>query len=451
MLLTDKYKLKMREALVLALPIIAGQVGQVLMGFFDTVQIGGLGSTYIAGAGFANNVYWVVNLLGLGILFAVSPLVSESLGEKKSWKAIGVFRSGLKISLIVSALFTAVMFIIKQNIGIFHESETLNALAVRYLNVINYSTVFMLLFTLGNQFMNGLGRPKVGMIMTLGGLLLNIFLNWVLIYGKLGFPALSIEGTALATTISRAAMAAGILIFIWRDKKIKQLRDEFLKHEDRKKSYVLPIMKIGVPAGLQFFWEVAAFSAGQIMSGWLGDQYLASHQISIGLASITFMVITGIASAGTIMTGFSFGAKDLEGIKIAGNTVFILTVLFEICFALFFVLFKSMLPQLYTSDAEVIAISSSVLVFAAIFQISDGMQAVAAGALRGIQDVKIPAVIAFISYWMVMIPACYLLAFTYHLGIKGIWIGFIVGLTVAAVLQLVRFKIKLGKIQFTDL
>src|ERR1043165_4840252 len=430
--LSPIYKAKAWEALKLASPIILGQLGQVLMGFFDTVQIGGLGPTYIAGAGFANSTYWVVNLLGLGILFAVSPLVSEALGEQHRWKSIGVLRSGAKIAVLVSALLMVLMYFTTKHIDIFRETATTNALAIRYLHVINYSTPFMLLYTLGSQFLNGMGRTKPGMIITVSGLALNVFLNWVLIYGNLGAPALSIEGTALATMISRILMSVAIFIYIWRDKQVRQLQHEFANSPVHDKSYALQIFKIGVPAGLQFFWEVAAFNAGQIMSGWIGDTYLAAHLISIGLASITFMIIQGIASAGTIMTGYSFGAKDREGIRVAGNTIFILTALVEAVFAIFFITLKTFLPTLYTNDAEVITIASSVLVFAAIFQVSDGLQAAAAGALRGIQDVTYPAVIAFVSYWMVMIPACCLLAFKLGLGLKGIWIGFIVGLTLAA-------------------
>ena len=343
------------------------------------------------------------------------------------------------------------MFIITAHLDIFKESEAVNGLATRYLGILNFSTLFMLLFTAGKQFMDGMGRTKIGMYITLGGLLLNIFLNWILIYGNWGAPALGIEGTAIATSIARVLMTIAILVFIWRDKQIKKLREEFQNSEVKDKSYVVEIIRIGVPAGLQFFWEVAAFSAALIMSGWLGEQYLASHQIAISLASVTFMVLTGIAAAGTIMTGFSYGAKDLEGIRMAGNTILVLTLIIELIFAILFLILKDTLPLLYTDNAEVISIASAMLVFAAFFQVSDGFQAAAAGALRGIQDVTIPAIIAFISYWIIMVPLCYVLAFNFHLGLSGIWIGFIVGLTIAAVLQIGRFKLKVRSMKFKEL
>lgn len=445
------YKKSFREVIVLALPIIGGQLGQVLMGFFDTLQVSGLGSTYIAASGFANTVYWVTNLLGLGILFGISPLVSEAFGEKNEWKAIGVYRSGIKITIGISVVFFALMLLVMNNIELFRQTDNINKLSLQYLRIVNYSTPFALLFTAGKQFLDGMGRTTVGMAITIVGLAVNVLLNWMFIYGNLGCAAMGIEGAAWATASARFVMALAIFGFIWYDKQVRQLRTESAVRNLQHKSYVWQILKIGVPSGLQFFMEVSAFSAGQIMSGWLGENYLASHQIAINLASVTFMVLTGIAAAGTIMTGFAYGAKDHEGIRKAGYTVFILTFFIELVFALFFLVFSDVLPKLYTNNAEVISIASSLLVLAAFFQMSDGLQAAAAGALRGIQDVRIPMVIAFVSYWLVMVPASYFLAFIAGYGIRGLWMGFIAGLSMAAVLLMLRFRHKAKTIEFEEL
>ncbi len=450
MILSETYRQKIKEALTLALPIIAGQLGQVLMGFFDTVQIGGLGHEYIAASGFANGIYWMTILAGMGILFAVSPLVSEAFGENKGYKSIGVLISSLVVSLVLTVVFMIIIWLMAANLSVLKHSETDTVLGGKFLYLVNYSTGFVFFFMAAKQFLDGMGRTKIGMQITLAGLVLNCFLNWVLIYGRFGLPQMGIEGAAIANGISRALMTIAILIYIWRDEQVRELRKEFVKHIDASLSYVKPILLIGIPAGLQFFWEVAAFNAGQIMSGWISTSAEAAHMIAIGLASITFMVATGISASGTIMIGYSFGAKDKEGIRIAGNTVILLTLLIEIVFAVFFFSCHALLPELYTDHAEVISIASYMLLFAAVFQISDGLQATAAGALRGMQDVTYPAVIAFISYWLIMIPACYLLTFTFHFGLKGIWVGFIIGLTVAAVLQLVRFKYVLKKLQFEE-
>ncbi|MBL0309783.1 MAG: MATE family efflux transporter [Bacteroidetes bacterium] len=450
MLLSEIYRNKAREALRLALPIIIGQLGQVLMGFFDIIQIGGLGQEYIAGGGFANSIYWMTNLLGMGILFAISTLVSEVYGEKQNWKAMAVYRSGIKVALVLSVLFTGAMMLITTNIHWFGQDKVVDQIATRYLNIVNYSTIFVFLFTACKQLLDGMGRTKVGMVVTIGGLILNVFLNWIFIYGNLGVPRLEIEGAAIATTISRVLMVIAFLSFIQWDKQLGQLRNEYKETVAEGISYIRMILKIGIPAGLQFFWEVAAFGGAQIMSGWLGVKYEAAHLIAIGLASITFMILTGISAAGSILAGFAYGARNREEIRIAGNTAFMLTIAIEILFAILFLSGARFLPTLYTDDTEVIALASSMLLFAAFFQISDGLQAVAAGVLRGVQDVKIPAVIAFVSYWMIMLPTCYLLTFTFGLGLKGIWIGFIVGLSVTAVMQISRFKWMVPRIKFEE-
>lgn len=445
------YRSKSKEALMLALPIIAGQLGHVLMGFFDTVQVGALGSEYIAASGFANNVYWLVNLLGVGILFAVSPLVSESFGEKNEWKAIGVYRSGIKVGLVLTVFFTAATWFFIEHIEIFGQDPAINVLAQKYLRILNLSTVSLLLFGVGKQLFDGMGRTKIGMVASLGGLVLNIFLNWVLIYGNLGSAKFGIEGAAIATGISRTAMMAFIFIYIAYDKKIAGLKEEYNKLNKTGRTFYRQILKIGIPAGLQFFFEVAAFSVTQMMSGWLGVMYLASHQIAIGLASITFMVLTGISSAGTIMTGYAYGAKDKEAARVAGNTIFMLTIAIEIVFAIVFIAGHKLLPLLYTNDAALIKVTSTLLLFAAVFQISDGLQAAAAGVLRGLQDVKFPSVLAFVSYWLIMIPTSYLLGFHTSLGINGLWLGFIIGLTIAAIVLMWRFWWKVKRLEFEEL
>jgi MATE family multidrug resistance protein len=305
-------------------------------------------------------------------------------------------------------------------------------------------------FSACKQLLDGMGRTTIGMYITIAGLAVNVFLNWVLIYGKLGFPRMEVEGAALATVITRALMTLAFLIIIWGDRKISELRKQLDESEIRSRSYFKPILRIGVPAGLQFFFEVAAFQIAHFMSGWIGIKELSAHGIAIGLASITFMVLTGISAAGNILTGFAYGAKDREGIRIAGNTVFLMTIGVELVFAIVFLSCSSILPALYTDNAEVISIAASMIVLAAFFQISDGLQASAAGALRGMQDVKVPMLIALFSYWGVMIPLCYILAFKTSLGLAGIWIGFIIGLTIAAVLLLSRFWWMVKRVSFEE-
>ena len=199
------------------------------------------------------------------------------------------------------------------------------------------------------------------------------------------------------------------------------------------------------------FFEIAAFGVAQIMAGWLGKTYSAAHQMAINLASITFMITAGLSAAGTIMTGYHFGAKNKADIRVAAITVVILTFAFEFTFAGLFIVFNQPLATLYTDDATLLAVAPGLILLAAFFQLSDGLQSVASGLLRGIQDVKIPSVMAFISYWLIMIPACYLLAFTFGYGVKGIWIGFIIGLSFAASVLLLRFHWVLKRLAFENI
>jgi multidrug resistance protein, MATE family len=446
-----KYKISMKAAFRLSLPIIAGQLGLILMGFFDTVQVGGLGATYMGACGVANSVYFLFTLLGMGVLYSISPLVSEAFGENHRWKSIGVLRSGTFTSVVLSGIFYLVMMAVGQNFSLFRESETITGLAQQFLHVLNYSTPALMFFTLGKQFMDGQGRTKVSMIVMLIGLVCNVTLNAILIYGKLGFPAYGITGAAMATGISRVLMCIILWGIILTDSQTRTLYKEYTNLVKIHKDYVGQILRIGIPSGFMLFFEIAAFSAGQIMSGWLGESSLASFQVAINLASITFMMVSGVAAAGTIMTGYAFGKKNKEELLIAGNTVYLLAICSQLIFAFIFLALHNYLPKIYTNDPIVISTASSLLLLAALFQMGDGLQVVGSGILRGMQDVKVPSVIAFASYWLVMVPCGYLLAFHFNMGIYGIWTGFVVGLSTAALLLYLRFRAKLKIIEFTEL
>lgn len=423
------------------MPIIAGQLGMILMGFFDTVQVGRLGADYIAATGVGSTVYWISTLLGIGTLMAISPLVSKARGEQKAWHAIGIYNSGLKVALGVSVLFLAIVYLVAYHFAQLGQEPQVSDLAIEFLLLLNLGTPAIMLATLYKQLLDGLGRTAIGMWVNIFALLLNIFLNWLLIYGNWGLPALGISGAAIASVTARFAMLIALYLFVRFDKQIHQLKLEYhaainMPHHD----YTKDILRIGIPYGLQMFFEVAAFGVAQIMAGWLGKTYSAAHQMAINLASITFMITTGLSAAGTIVVGYHFGAKSKADIRISAITVVLLTFAFELTFAGIFIVFNQPLATLYTNDAILLAVAPNLIFLAAFFQLSDGLQSVASGLLRGIQDVKTPSIMAFVSYWLIMMPACYLLTFTYNFGIKGIWIGFIIGLSFAAVILLLRFR-----------
>jgi MATE family multidrug resistance protein len=286
------------------------------------------------------------------------------------------------------------------------------------------------------------------MYVTFFGVVMNIFLNWVMIFGNLGCEPMGLAGAAWATNYSRFAMGLIMLACAWYHpfvKKLKVLKIELIKYD-------WAILKTGLPIGLTFFFEMGAFTAGLIMSGWIDVTHQGAHQIAINLASITYMFITGIASAGSILVGNYYGAKDKLMVRKSGFAAIVLGLGMEVVFALFFIVLGGVLPLLYTRDEGVIEIAQNLLFLAAFFQLSDGLQAVGAGVLRGIKDTKITGIIAFVSYWIIMVPGAYLLCFKLGWGIEGIWFAFIFGLTFAAVWLIYRFfhQSLYHRLQFED-
>jgi MATE family multidrug resistance protein len=277
------------------------------------------------------------------------------------------------------------------------------------------------------------------MIVTIGSNVVNIFLNYVLIYGKLGFPALGLNGAGYATLISRIFLAIVMWMYIRKSSQyrpylalFKTIRLQWKKAKE--------MLRIGLPAGLQFMFEVGAFGMSTIMIGWFGAKALAAHQIVINMASVSYMMASGLAASATIRVGNQLGKKDFGTLREVAFSTFIMVIIFMSCFAMLFIVGRSFLPSFYIHDPEVIAIASTLMIIAGLFQLSDGIQVVGLGSLRGLADVKIPTIFTFIAYWIIALPLGYILGFTFNLGVNGIWIGLSCGLTLSAVLLFFRFK-----------
>lgn len=442
------YHFIVRDIAKLAFPITIGQLGLILMGFTDIVLLGRLDTLSMSAAGFGNAVFFLFMLIGVGTMYAVSTLVSISDGEEKPQQAIPIFFSSLYVALFMSAVLMLVNYVMFNYLHVFRQSPELTEKGREYLWIINLSTPALLYFNSGKQLMDGLGKTHLSMYVTFVGLVMNFVLNIIMIWGYWGCPAMGLAGSAWATVIARYAMAVIMLLWAWYDPLIKHLKQQVIEF----RSYFMLILKIGIPVGFTFFFEIAAFSTALIMAGTISDIHSASHQIAINLASITYMFVMGISAAANILVGNFYGAKDREGIRRSGFAAIFLTIGVELVFALIFLLFKDQLPLIYTHDQAVLAIAPTLVLLAAFFQLSDGLQAVAAGALRGIKDTKVTSIIAFVSYWLLMMPGAYFLCFELGWGISGIWIGFIGGLTFAAILLLYRFnqQTKRNVIQFKD-
>lgn len=425
----------------LAIPITLGQLGFMLMGFADTVMLGKHSTIEMSAASFGNVVFFQIIIFGMGLLFAISTLVSITIGENKPEKSVGILYSSLLLSFLLSIALYFVLFILIENIHWFGQTETIGQLGSQYLRIVNYSTPFILFFTCTKQLMDGYGKTKVSMYITFVGLFLNVFINWLLIFGNWGFQEMGLIGAAWATTFSRFLMMIIMVLAVVLNKDFKHYQSIYIE----KKSYIKELLKLGVPIGFSFFFEILAFSSGLIMSGWISEIALAAHQIAFNIASLTYMFVTGIAAASSIIIGNYYGAKNSEAIKTAFIQTLKLTFVIEIVFVVLLLALYTKIPLIYTKDAEVIALSTGLVILSAFFQVSDGIQAVVGGCLRGIKDTRFIGVISFFSYGILMIPGAYFLSFYLNLGVKGIWYSFIIGLTFAAIFMVYRFYHKTFK------
>ena len=307
-----------------------------------------------------------------------------------------------------------------------------------YLDIICISLIPLILFQTFKQFIEGLGFTKPSMYISVISNVINVVLNAVLIFGLFGFPRLEIIGAAYATLISRVIMFLLILIYCLNDRRFSKyiLKTKFLVNLNHIKN----IFRIGFASGLQYIFEVGAFSVATVMTGSIGAIHLAAHQIALNLASISYMIASGIGSASMISLSYYDGKRNFEDMRRSGFASFLLVLILMIVSALVFIIFRNYLPVLYVDDSSVINIASTLLIIAGLFQISDGIQAVGLGILRGIRDIKKPTIITFISYWIISIPLSYFLGIEYEYGVYGIWIGLSVGLTLAAIFHVTRFN-----------
>lgn len=443
-MLSDHYKEHYKRNFFLAYPIMLSQLGQVLVGVADSLMVGRLGAEHLAAASLANVIFYVIMVFGLGVSYAITPLVAAADGAQDQSRITAIFSNGLVVNTILGMILAFGVVLCTPVLYHLDQPAEVVTLAIPYLRIITVSLIPYMVFQSFRQFAEGLGNTRQAMYITLSGNVVNILLNYLLIYGKWGFPELGLNGAGWATLVSRIFMAILMGLFVYHASRFKPFRRAF-SFFHISGSMIRRILKVGVPAGLQFVFEVSAFGFAAIMMGWLGTQTLAAHQIAINLASISYMMATGIASAATIRVGNQLGRRDMSNLRSAGNTSFVMVVLFMGFAALLFIGLRNFFPTLYINDVKVIEIASQLLVVAAIFQISDGLQVVGMGALRGIEDVKVPTVIAVIAYWVVGLPVGYLLGFRYGLGATGIWYGLLIGLSLAAVLLVYRFQHKTNR------
>lgn len=434
-----KYKGDFRLNTKLALPIMAGQLGQVAVNLADNIMVGKLGATALASVSFANAIFALFFVFGMGISFALPPLVSEADGAREDVMISRYFKHSLLLNFLFAVLSFLIIISSMWTLDFLGQEPQVVLLAKEYLYYTAWSIIPYMVFQAIRCYSDGMSETLPPMIVIISGNILNIALNYVLIFGHFGLPALGVEGAALASLISRVFMVTSLLLLLYKWKNLWSYiaACDFFRYQWE---IFRKLLRLGVPTSLQMFFEVSAFSGAAIIAGMISKNALAAHQIAINLASITFMICTGLAMAATIRVGNQIGQKNIPKIKAAGESALIQVVVIMGIFAILFIVLKNLLPLIYISDIEVVKIASSLLVLAAIFQIPDGVQVVAQSALRGLQDVKSPTIITFISYWLVGLPYSYISAIIFNWGPKGVWIGLILGLSISAVLLTIRFK-----------
>ena len=436
-----RYSPEIKATAKLAYPVIIGQLGHMMMGVVDSVMVGKIGAAPLAASSITNGLFMLFMIFGIGVSMALSPLTAMRKGANKYSECGIVFRQGLLVDICVGVLLTVAILFCADIIRYLNQPEDIVEQSVAYMHILAYSVVPVMIFQTYKQFSEGLSIMRPGMVITLMANIVNAFANWIFIYGNLGVPALGLPGAGWATFSTRLLMAIAFIVYIPMVQQYKPF-DPTFHFRSIDISMIRKLLRIGIPGGLQYFFEVGAFAGSAIIIGWLGTNALAAHQIVINMASISFMCALGISAAATIRVGTAVGRNDYRGIWNAGLSAFLLTAVVMSIFGIIFIVFRSFLPTLYIEDQNVISIASSLLIIAALFQLSDGTQAVGIGVLRGIADAKVPMIITFIAYWVIGLPGGYLLGFTFNLGVRGVWMALFLALTVSAVLLSLRFKTK---------
>lgn len=438
-MLSALYKNHFKKNINLAVPVMLSQLGHVMVGVADSIMVGQLGTVPLAAASLGNSIFAIILMFGIGMSLSITPLVAAADGENNYRKSAKVFKHGLYINIVTGVLLFLLTFAGAPVLFYLNQPEAVAIMTVPYLAIIAMSLIPFMVFQSFKQFAEGLSFTKNAMYITIASNLVNIGLNYVLIYGKFGFEPMGLIGAGWATLISRIIMAIAMAVYVIKNNKYAcYLKGFKIKGFSRK--LALRMIKLGFPTGMQFVFEVGAFSSAAIMIGWLGAQQLAAHQIAINLASISYMMATGISAAATVRVGNQLGKNDIPNLRIAGFTSFIMGIGFMSITCLIFIVGQSYLPSLYIKEDDVINIASSLLIIAAFFQISDGIQVVGLGALRGLEDVTVPTIIAVIAYWIIGLPVGYFLCFELELGTRGIWFGLLIGLSLAAMMLSHRFN-----------
>ena len=426
------------------------QLGASLVGLFDSIMVGHYATVDLAAVSFSNAIFFTLMVFAMGALMGVTPLVGIQVGEMKQAtenesivrrNIASLFQNGMLFTVLLSLFMLVLLSACIPFLDRFGQDPEVIEVARPYYILIVVSLVPFLFFSFFKQFLEGLGNTMVAMVITLLMNGLNILLNWVFIYGHWGFEAMGATGAGIGSLVSRIGMPLCFWMIMALHKEWKQ----YLRMVWERFSWqrIRELAKIGFPIGAQTLLETFLFTASFVIIGWISKEALAAHQVANQIADMTFMLALGIGSATTIRVSHQLGEGNIHGVRMASNASVHLVLLMNTIGAALMISLRNYIPMLFTEDTEVIAIASQLIVLAGLFQYADGLQAVGAAMLRGITDVKVPMMIAFVSYILIGLSVGLVCAFPLGMGASGIWIGFIFALAIAAICFHIRFNRKL--------
>ncbi|GAB3326088.1 MATE family efflux transporter [Hymenobacter humi] len=415
------------------------QLGHVLVNFVDSVVVGHIGKVPLAAVGVGVSTTSVLLVLGVGLSMGTVPLVAAADGRRDVPELGRLLVASVWMSALAGLVLAGVGQLIPSILYLLGQPPEVVALAGPWIQVISLSLFPLMVFQGFREFAAGLGLTRQAMWLSILANVLNGLLCYALVYGRWGAPEMGMMGSAWATLLARGLMAAFMAVYVLRARRLRAEREAVVSLVPEGAT-LRRVADLGAPIGVQMALEVGAFGLSLLMAGWLGVTTEAAHKVAIDVASMTYMAASGIAAAATIRVGNLRGAGDLRAARQAGFAAYWLTFGFMGTMALLLILTRNVVPYVYITDPQVVAQAGTLLLVAALFQVSDGLQVVGLGALRGLEDVKVPSVVALLAYWAVALPLGYFLGFKLHMGAPGVWTGLLVGLTIVAVVLLLRFR-----------
>lgn len=446
-------KISMRKTyadlLRLALPVMLTQLGQVVVQLCDNMMVGRLGALPLAGVSFGGTVFFIIFALAIGFTLGLTPLVGELFAQNRKEEVAGYLQNSIALYLTMGVIFVALLLAAVPLMHYLGQPEEVVEVAIPYFKYLAWSVLPFMLFASFKQFLEGIGNTKVAMTIVVISNALNILLNWVFIFGKFGAPELGAAGAGLSTLIARSVTPVMMIAYFLSKKEFRSYFDYFswrkmmgLSREGNR--YCKELFRVGLPIAGHLTLENSAFCITSLMMGWIGTVEIAANQITTTMANVAFMMVVGIGSATTILTSHAYGARDRAQIKAVSRASYTVGLAWNTITALSFILLRNHIPLLFTNDPEVVRTAGMLLICCGLFQFSDGLQCISTGLLRGIKDVAVILRIALVAYVIINVPLGYLLCFVVGWGAPALWIGFIAGLTIAAVLLIRRFRRQLS-------